>query len=229
MALWPKASTERLGGRHELQWRAAGVFLVALTALTGVGLVGASFRETPRPPQPAAEAAPNFATTPAPATPTAGPSEPAHLARSEPVTVTIKRIGVKAKIMNLGVKADGTLEVPPLNRAELAGWYTRGPSPGEIGNAVIVGHVSTAAKGPAVFFELGALRPKDVISVARKDGSTASFTVDGVKSYAKTAFPTDLVYGPNDKPGLRLVTCGGEFDSAIRSYEDNVIVFATAA
>jgi hypothetical protein len=155
------------------------------------------------------------------------PAPPAPLDRSDPVTISIKRIGVDAKIMNLVLRKDGTLAVPPLNKAQLAGWYSLGPSPGELGNAVIVGHVTTA-KDRAVFFALGNLRPKDTITVSRKDGTTASFAVDGVKSYPKKKFPTALVYGPNEKAGLRLVTCGGDFDAKAKNYLDNVVVFATA-
>ncbi|MEV0714709.1 class F sortase [Asanoa sp. NPDC050611] len=246
MVLWPEASTERAGGRRGRKpWRAAGAVLVAVTALAGVGLLGASIQRTPEPPQPVAAAAGDFdpataAASPSgpaasPSRPAAGatattpsPTTPAPLNRSDPVTISIKRIGVEAKIMNLVLRKDGTLAVPPLNKAQLAGWYSLGPSPGEIGNAVIVGHVTTATDR-AVFFALGNLRPKDTITVSRKDGTTASFAVDGVKSYPKTKFPTALVYGPNEKAGLRLVTCGGEFDSKARNYQDNVIVFATAA
>ncbi|MEV4619429.1 class F sortase [Asanoa sp. NPDC049573] len=223
MALWPRASAGQAGGRHGTPWRAAGVALVAVTALGGLGLVRASVKETPPPPQPAVEAEPRFEPT---ATP--GASVAAHLPRSAPTDITISAIGVHAKIMDLGVNADGTLQVPPLEQATLAGWYSLGPSPGEIGNAVIVGHVSTAELGPTVFFELGSLRKKDVITIKREDGRNAQFRVDGVKAYPKKSFPTDLVYGPNSKPGLRLVTCGGTFDAKAHSYVDNVVVFATA-
>ncbi|MFK3983731.1 class F sortase [Micromonospora sp. NPDC050397] len=150
------------------------------------------------------------------------------MARSEPTDVTISKIGVAAKLMSLGVDPTGMIEVPPLSQAELAGWYRLGPSPGEIGNSVIVGHVDSHEIGPAVFFKLGSLKPGDRIKVSRKDGSVVEFTVDGVKSYPKVAFPTELVYGPSEKAGLRLVTCGGQFDRKKRSYPDNIIVFATA-
>lgn len=223
MARWPESSTGKAGGRHDKLWRAAGAVLVAVTALFGAGLLGASFSETPAPPQPAAADAPMFDPVPAP---TAKTTEPAHLSRSEPASIHISRIGVKAKIMNLGLNKDDTLQVPPLNKAELAGWYSLGASPGEIGNAVVVGHVTTAEK-TAVFFRLGELRKNDTIMIKRKDGSAAMFTVDGVKAYPKKKFPTELVYGPNQKVGLRLVTCGGDFDSKAHSYVDNVIVFAT--
>ncbi|WP_329103805.1 class F sortase [Micromonospora sp. NBC_01699] len=239
-----EASRGRAGGRHVVTWRAAGYALVAVLALVGAGLVGASLNQpTELPPQPAAEAAPEYAAPnpPASATPVdpdlaaANPDPSAtpafrsgEMARSEPTGVTIPKIGVDAKLMSLGVDKVGMIEVPPLTQAELAGWYRLGPTPGEIGNAVIVGHVDSQETGPAVFFKLGALKTGDRIKVARRDGSVAEFTVDGVKSYPKAAFPTDLVYGPSDRASLRLVTCGGKFDRKKHSYPDNIIVFATA-
>lgn len=92
-----------------------------------------------------------------------------------------------------------------------------------------MGHVDSYAIGPAVFFWLGELRPGDRIEVTRADGTVARFSIDGVRSYPKTAFPAELVYGPSDRAGLRLVTCGGVFDRRQRSYRNNVVVFATAA
>ncbi len=117
--------------------------------------------------------------------------------------------------------------MPPLERAKLAGWYKFGPSPGEIGNAVVVGHVDSYAMGPAVFFAIGGLRAGDAIEIRRKDGSIARFAVNSVASYPKTAFPTELVYGESDQAALRLVTCGGQFDRVARSYLNNVVVYAT--
>jgi hypothetical protein len=149
------------------------------------------------------------------------------MARSEPTHVTISKIGVDAEIIPLGVTNAGTLELPSLDTPDLAGWYRLGPSPGEIGNAVIVGHVDSYKTGPAVFYELGALRPGDTISVTLRDNAIARFTVDQVESYPKASFPTDLVYGPARTPSLRLVTCGGQFDQDASSYLNNTVVFAT--
>ncbi|MFI7429727.1 class F sortase [Micromonospora sp. NPDC049836] len=241
---WSDQTATPAGGRHGSPWRAAGTVIVVLLAMLGAGMVGASFRTTPppRPPQPVAQAgaptstpatsdagadrAPVDGVTPAPDLP--DPDLPAAgLPRSVPTTISIPRIGVRAPIMSLGLKPDGTLEVPPLAEAQKAGWYSLGASPGEVGNAVVVGHVDSAKLGPAVFFNLGSLVKGDTISVAREDGSTVTFVVDGVTSYPKASFPTDLVYGPSDKPGLRVVTCGGVFDSSAGSYLNNVIVLAT--
>ncbi|PWU61024.1 class F sortase [Micromonospora globispora] len=240
-------TTARAGGRHGKPWRAAGAALVLL-AMAGAGMIGASVRSAPppRPPQPLAQAGPAESDRTAGVTvegtgvaiadqvpideESADPSAPGAvpaLPRSAPTTISIPRIGVNADVMTLGIDPDGTVQVPPLEQAQRAGWYSPGPSPGEVGNAVIVGHVDSAKLGPAVFFDLGALKPGDRITVARQDGRNATFTVDSVKSYPKTSFPSELVYGASDKPSLRVVTCGGVFDRSARSYLDNIVVFAT--
>ncbi|MGC4744592.1 class F sortase [Micromonospora sp. DT201] len=230
-------TTTRAGGRHGRPWRAAGAAVVVTMAMIGAGMIGAALKDTPapRPPQPLAQAGPEVTVPPATATdlppvdgqPVGQESAPAGLARSAPTSIEIPRIGVDATIMSLGTNPDGTVQVPPLDQADQAGWYEPGASPGETGNAVIVGHVDSAKLGPAVFFDLGALTPGDTVTVRRADGLAATFKVDSVKSYPKTAFPTELVYGPSDRPSLRVVTCGGQFDETAKSYQDNVVVFAS--
>ena len=79
---------------------------------------------------------------------------------------------------------------------------------------------------PAIFYRLGEMRRGDQVLVSRTDGRTAVFRVTRVARFAKTRFPSETVYGPIDHAGLRLITCGGTYDAARRSYLDNVIVFA---
>lgn len=124
--------------------------------------------------------------------------------------------------MALGLEADGTMEVPP--EGFPAGWYTGAPTPGEMGPAVIAGHVDWL--GPAVFHDLAQLKVDDHITVTRADGSIAVFEVTQVGQYPKTEFPTGLVYGQIEYAGLRLITCGGVFNTATGHYLDNVVVFA---
>ena len=62
--------------------------------------------------------------------------------------------------------------------------------------------------------------------IALADHVEVVFRVYAVREYAKTAFPTSLVYGATAAPELRLVTCGGPFDSRTGHYLDNVVVFA---
>jgi sortase (surface protein transpeptidase) len=106
-----------------------------------------------------------------------------------------------------------------------AGWYDLGPTPGALGPAVIAGHV-TWNQTPAVFFRLAELRPGDVVKVARDDHRVAVFEVTRVTAYAKSEFPTRAVYGGIDHAGLRLITCGGEFDRSSDRYSDNIVAFA---
>ena len=143
-----------------------------------------------------------------------------------PVRIDIPRIGVSSSLDRLGRAPDGTVQTPPLRRAGVAGWYALGPRPGEPGSAVILGHVDSKEDGPAVFFRLRELRRGDQIRVRRADGSTVRFVVQRTEQYDKQRFPTDDVYYPTLTPGLRLVTCGGEFDATAGSYRSNIIVFA---
>jgi sortase (surface protein transpeptidase) len=143
------------------------------------------------------------------------------LPESEPVAVSIPKIGVRSTLVELGLK-DGQMEVPD---PAVAGWFTRGPTPGALGPAVITGHV-TWNRAPAVFHRLGTMRRGDQVSVTRKDGRTAVFTVTRVAQFSKSRFPSQAVYGAIDHAGLRLITCGGTYDAASNRYLDNVIVFA---
>jgi LPXTG-site transpeptidase (sortase) family protein len=144
------------------------------------------------------------------------------LPQSEPVTVSIPRIGVHSKLVKLGLDA-GEMEVPA--DAATAGWFTEAPTPGALGPAVIAGHV-TWNRTRGVFYRLGKMRPGDQVTVDRKDGKTAVFTVSRVARFSKSRFPTEAVYGQIRYAGLRLITCGGSYDAATHEYEDNIVVFA---
>ena len=100
------------------------------------------------------------------------------------------------------------------------------PAPGALGPAIILGHIDSRQFGPGVFYSLQDLQPGDSIDVARADGTVAEFSIDSVQTVPKSDFPTLEVYGNLDHSGLRLITCGGEFDPDARSYESNIIVFA---
>jgi hypothetical protein len=148
------------------------------------------------------------------------------MARSVPVAVDIPSIKVRAKIISLGLASGGEVGVPPLTSPFLTSWYNRGPTPGSPGAAVIFGHVDSAAVGPAVFYRLGDLRPGDLVYVTLSDRRTALFRVYSAALYLKAEFPNQAIYGYTSWPSLRLVTCGGQFDSATGHYLSNTVVFA---
>ncbi|MCG5217097.1 class F sortase [Streptosporangium sp. KLBMP 9127] len=162
-----------------------------------------------------------------PPLPVAEVVSPVSTAKStRPTKVSIPAIGVSAPLSSLGVQKSGEIAVPPLNKPKLAGWYRLGPIPGEIGPAVIVGHVNNK-QGPAVFSRLREVKRGHKIRVARTDGKIVEFTVDGVEQVSKNTFPTKRVYSNLNDASLRLITCGGVYNPKRHSYTDNIIVYAT--
>ncbi|MFF4396704.1 class F sortase [Streptomyces sp. NPDC001480] len=193
----------------------------AITAVTvaalgsGVWLLGSGYG-THAPPQPSA---------------VEGRPDPAEerlaspaLAASPPTRIRIPAIRVNAPLMGLGLTSSGSLDVPPAGNKNLAGWYEAGTSPGERGTAIVAGHVDNV-EGPAVFYDLGALRRGATIEIARQDESVAVFTVDAVEVYSARNFPDEKVYGAAKRPELRVITCGGGY-SKTTGYQGNVVVFA---
>lgn len=147
---------------------------------------------------------------------------PAGLPESLPVELHIPAIAVDGPLSELGLNPDRTVELP--TDFQVAGWYRYGPPPGDMGSAVILGHVDSYT-GPAVFYRLSSLRPGDEVHVTRADRSVAHFLVQTVATYLKSEFPSHEVYDPRGYSALQLVTCGGEFDHTIRSYQSNVVVY----
>jgi LPXTG-site transpeptidase (sortase) family protein len=145
---------------------------------------------------------------------------------SEPTEVRIPKIGAKSSLVPLGLNPDETVEVPPVEQPMQAGWYKHARTPGESGPAVLLGHVD-GNQQPGIFFRLKELGAGDEVEVSRKDGTTARFRVRRTEQIAKNSFPTEAVYGDTTEPELRLITCGGSYDQAARSYRDNIIVYAT--
>ncbi|WP_169515737.1 class F sortase [Amycolatopsis nigrescens] len=204
-------TSPRTAGRHGRTL--AAVLLLGLVSLAGCGSGGSGGSDT-------APAAPPRVDPPA-AVPT--PAE-----RPEPAAVDVPKIGAHSTLVPLGLNPDNTIEVPPVTQPMQAGWYSYGPAPGETGPAVILGHVD-GDKQPGIFYRLKEMAPGDAVRVSRKDGSSVDFVVRRVEQVDKDEFPTDAVYGDTAAPELRLITCGGGFDRTVRSYRDNIIVYAALA
>jgi sortase (surface protein transpeptidase) len=209
------------------RWR---IFLaVCVVALVGGGTVALLAGRGPHyQPRSLPVVAPSV-TSPAPAP--ASPRVAAAIARSAPVRVIIPAIGVNAPVIPEGTDSTGALEVPPLSgpQADDAGWWKGGAAPGQNGPAVIVGHINSAAAGNLVFARLGTLQAGASVQVVLASGVTVSFTVTALQEVSKNAFPTQQVYGPTAGPTIRLITCGGTFDSSSGHYQDNLIVYGTEA
>jgi sortase (surface protein transpeptidase) len=144
-----------------------------------------------------------------------------------PTTLRIPAVGIDTTFAApLGLNEDATIEVP--ERFDAVGWYQFGPVPGDIGPAVVLGHVDSKL-GPAVLYPLRSLQVGDEIHIARSDGTTTTFVTERITYTTQEAFPTNAVYGDTTYPGLRLVTCSGTFDTASDRYTHNLIVYALAS
>lgn len=200
--------------------RALGWLALAVVVL-GVLKIAHSRQAPAGPPSPAA--AEYLPPVPPPGSVFAGP-----LGFSEPVEVDIPDVGIRAQVVNVGMGSDGTVGVPPLDQAQKAAWYDKGPSPGEVGPAVIDAHVDSReiAGFRGAFYNLGEVQPGEQVRVVRADHVVTVFTVDSVQQTPKAKFPTSRVYGSVGYAALRLITCGGDFDDTTGSYLDNTIVYA---
>lgn len=195
--------------------------LTALLLLVGAGCLVAGLQEHRHPlagpvrQRPAASVRAATATTLPP---------PVAVARSVPVAVRIPAIGLAVWLTKLGLNANGTVEVP--TSVQVPGWFSPGPSPGQVGSAVILGHVDSY-QGPGVFFQLRTLQPGNQIEVNLADGVIATFKVTSVEEYQKTQFPDQEVYGSTGASELQLVTCGGTFNPQTGHYLSNIVVYSS--
>lgn len=208
----------RVPGRKLQRQLAATVLALglAITAAATAGLLSA--RHGGHVP----DAAP--AAAPVPGGPQAAAPRTAVQRVPPPAFLTIPAIGVRTRLVRLGLTAAGAIQVP--RTTTVAGWYGGSPRPGAIGSAVIGGHVNSYA-GPGIFFRLRLLHRGDRVYVRQAGGRLAVFRVSSVRRYLKARFPTAEVYGAVPTAQLRLITCGGSFDRARGSYLSDVVVYAT--
>jgi sortase (surface protein transpeptidase) len=149
---------------------------------------------------------------------------PKHLVHSVPTQLRIPSINLSAPLAAVGLKTDGSLDVP--SDPTMAGWYQNSPTPGEIGPSIIDGHVDRVG-GIAIFWRLRELQPGDQIQINRADGTTVTFKVTDLQQFPQDNFPTKQIYGNLDYAGLRLITCGGVFNTETHHYSDNIVIFGT--
>lgn len=222
-------------GRRGRFLTAAAAVLLAVAGIIALTVGLSAQQSPPRPPASAASpsggaASPSTSASPEGGGPGASAAPTTRgplLGRSLPVRLDIPALGAHSDLLQLGLNADHTVQVPPLGRDSRAGWYKYSPTPGQLGPSIILGHIDSARYGPGIFFKLGALKPGSMVSITRADRKVAVFRVDKVVEYPKAHFPTLQVYGNTDHAALRLITCGGKFDPSKRSYEDNIVAYAS--
>ncbi|WP_265442973.1 class F sortase [Flexivirga meconopsidis] len=215
--------------------RTIGLAVCVLLVAIGVGVclwaVNHRYRQSATPPAPAAVTAPSATGDSTPSArssipaPRGSSTEAAKTPVSKPVSVTIPSIDVSSRLLHLGLQKDGTVAVPSYADVMKAAWFTGSPAPGADGPAVIEGHV-TGPNGPGIFYRLGAVRVGEDVQVTQSTGRTLTFRVYKTERYPKNEFPTGVVYGNTAGAELRVITCGGSFDSSTGHFRDNTVVYA---
>ncbi|MHA7304751.1 sortase domain-containing protein [Arthrobacter sp. TMN-49] len=222
--------------RGPLASAVAGILLLLTVAGCGAGNNGTPDDSSPTSASASSPVSPGMSAAPTPATATpptvaAVASPPAQqlspvMSASAPVTLTIASIGVRTDLLHLGLRENGSLEVPEdTGDGAPASWYNGSPTPGERGPSVMLGHVNALGGNTGVFADLEKLKNGDEIDVSRTDGSIAVFIVDRGALYSKNEFPTLEVYGNTKYAELRLVTCDG-YDPATGLFDDNYVIYA---
>jgi len=143
--------------------------------------------------------------------------------RSVPVHIRIPSVGIDADIVSVGLDQYGSIAMP--QSVQVGAWYNGSPTPGQKGPAIIAGHVDNYYQGTGAFFRLRELQVGDTIYVNRADGSTATFQVAQMKEVPQANFPTQEIFGNINYAGIRVMTCGGLFNTTTHEYEDNIVAF----
>lgn len=140
-----------------------------------------------------------------------------------PMRLTIPVLGVEAAIEAVGRDAKGAMATPsdPHNVA----WYSLGPMPGAIGNAVIAGHLDLANGKPAAFWKLNQLKVGDVVQVILSDDSTLTFAVERLAFYPDGQAPLEEIFGFRAEPYLNLITCAGSWNKTAGTYTKRLVAY----
>lgn len=140
----------------------------------------------------------------------------------QPVSIAIEDIEVvDASVIPVGVNPDQTFEVPP---ADQVGWYRFGPAPGDEGSAVLAAHIAFNGVD-GVFRHLADVEVGSVVVIGFDDGSTSRYRIETVTEYLKEELPADL-FARDGNTQLALITCGGDFNRQLDSYDSNVVAVA---
>jgi len=160
-------------------------------------------------------------------------TEPVHenaidaytVAPTMPRVLTIEKLGVKARIMPLGVTASNKLKAP--SNVYDVGWYNSSALPGQAGAMLLDGHVSSWSTA-GVFKNLHKLSAGDIISVERGDGQKLQYKVVKSETYEESQTDMQAALSPitPGKNGLNLITCHGDVRAGTSEFSERLIVFA---
>ncbi len=151
-----------------------------------------------------------------PTPPSVGPVE-------MPGRLLIPELSIDAEIQHVGLTASGAIGIPT-NFTDVA-WYKHGTVPGQLGSAIIDGHVDNGLALAAVFKNLHTLAPGDIVSVITEKDTQLDFEVEKIENYSYKEVPLDAMLNATDAQRLVLITCSGEWIGEKRTYDSRLVVY----
>lgn len=220
---------------------------IAAVALIVVGGATASAPPTtaggPLPPPgaatlsvPASSPSPQPRTTPAPEPVRVAPEvevadasvAPAPKTFPAPARIHYPGIGANMPATAVGVAPDGSMEIP--EDAAQAGWYRFSAAPtAPEGSTIIAAHAGSIPTPRGPLYDLRSSRAGQLIEIIDKAGAMTRWKVSTVEQSHKETLDLDPYFSETGERKLVLFTCGGRWDPARQSYDDNIIVTATRA
>lgn len=143
---------------------------------------------------------------------------------SPPKILTIPKIGLNTNVISVGLDTQNRMDVP--NNFVDAGWYNLGPMPGQTGSVVIDGHSDDFRGNPAVFYYLKDLALGDQIIVTDQVNKQYTYIVSDIEIYPYTEVPLQQIFDTRDKARLNLITCHGEWDNTINTYNQRIVIYS---
>jgi sortase A len=141
-----------------------------------------------------------------------------------PQTISIPSIDVEAHLESVGMDKEKRMDTP--KDADNGAWYNLGYKPGQVGSAVIAGHLDKENGDPAVFWRVKELSKGDKIIITDVENQTHTFAVVNIEKYPYNDFPLQKVFGSSSKPMLNLITCQGDWDKEAKNYSHRMVIFA---
>jgi sortase A len=139
-----------------------------------------------------------------------------------PLQLSIPSIGVSAKVQQVGVTAKGAMGIPS-NFTDVA-WYKYGTIPGEVGSAVIDGHVDNALGLNGVFKKLDHVKVGDDVYVTDAKGNKIHFVVRQIQEFPYADAPSEEIFKESSRSLLRLITCSGKWLRSAKTYDTRLVV-----
>jgi sortase A len=139
-----------------------------------------------------------------------------------PVRLKIPSINVDAIVEHVGIIPNGEMGVP--QNTINVGWFSLGSRPGDVGSAVIAGHLNGLWGQPGVFASLFKLKFGDKIYTEDDQGVIKVFVVQDNQIYNPGY--ADAIFSNNNSVHLNLITCEGSWNETRKSFSKRRIVFA---